>query len=263
MTIHCDHDGAKHIPQNLEGQHAIVTGGAQGIGLATARRLHAAGAHLTLADLEGGLASKEAQSFAQVGPACIGHQMDVTDPSSVQAMVEASSQKFGRIDILVNNAGIAGESAPCWEQSDENWLSVLTTNLSGTFYCCREVVPHMRSRGYGRIVNMSSISARDGNAGASPYSASKAGILGFTRAIALELAESGILVNAVSPAVIGTPRNVANRTAASDALIAKIPIGRWGHPTEVAAMVAFLASPDMSFSTGANFDLTGGRANIT
>lgn len=248
--------------ENLAGHHAFVTGAAQGIGVAVARRLHSAGAAVALVDVDIKRAQAEADALSALGPPTLALHADVADPAQVQEAVARALARFGSFQILVNNAGIVGERAPCWEQSDANWGRVLAVNLSGTFHCCRAVVPHMRARGYGRIVNVASISAREGNANCTPYSASKAGVLGFTRALALELAESGVLVNAVAPALIATERNGRRPATELASLVAKIPLGRPGLPEEVAALVHYLVSPDCSFSTGAAFDCTGGRASI-
>jgi 3-oxoacyl-[acyl-carrier protein] reductase len=255
-------ESPRPVPRNLVGQHAIITGGAQGIGLAVARRLHAAGAAVALLDLDGDRARAEAEAMALDGAPAIGLTGDVADAAQVEAAAAQTLDRFGSVEVLVNNAGIVGRKAPCWEQTDANWQRVLAVNLTGTFNCCRELSRHMRDRGYGRIVNVASISARDGNASCAPYSASKAGILGLTRALALELAGSGVLVNAVAPALIATARNGSRPAHETEPLIARIPLGRAGLPAEVAALVHYLASEDCSFSTGAVFDCTGGRAGL-
>ena len=240
-----------------------MTGAGAGIGRAVAELLHARGANVTVADIDASAAAALAGSLSSLGPECLALHLDVADGGSVRTGVHAALERWGRVDILVNNAGISGESAAVWEATDANWDRVLGVNLTGMFHMCRAVVPHMRAGCYGRIVNMSSISARDGNAKASAYSASKAGVLGFTRAVALELADEGILVNAVSPAAVDTERALAGDQTAREPLLAKIPMGRGGYPGEVAWVVAFLASSACGFSTGANFDVSGGRANIT
>lgn len=251
------------ITPGLQGQHAIVTGSGTGIGRAIAQALHSLGANVSIADLNGNAALTVAADLSHVGPTCLGLQLDVSEATSVAAGVAMAIDHWGRIDILINNAGTSGESAPVWEATDANWAHVLAVNLTGTFHMCRAVLPSMRKRGYGRIVNVSSISARDGNANAAAYSASKAGILGLTRALSLEVADAGILVNAVSPAAVDTERALAADQASRAPLIDKIPMGRAARPEEVADLVLFLASPACAFSTGANFDISGGRANIT
>jgi len=224
--------------------------------------LHAAGANVTVSDIDGGRAGTVAEHLSAAGPACLGLRLDVTDDASLRAGVAKAAERWGRVDILVNNAGISGYSTPVWETSDADWHRVLDLNLSGTFRMCRAVTPHMRERGYGRIVNIASISAKDGNINVAAYPASKAGILGFTRALAMELADQGVLVNAVSPAAVDTETSLAADQTMRAPPFAKIPMGRAAQPEEIAALVAFLASPACAFSTGANFDVTGGRANI-
>ena len=227
-----------------------------------ANALHAAGANITVTDIDGDAACAAADSLSQAGPPCLGLHLDVTDDASVRAGVATAAERWGRVDILVNNAGISGYSSPVWETADADWQRVLDLNLNGTFRMCRAVVPHMLERGYGRIVNIASISARDGNVNVAAYPASKAGIVGFTRALAMELAQQGVLVNAVSPAAVDTETSLAADQTMRAPLVAKIPMGRAAKPEEIAALVAFLASPACAFSTGANFDITGGRANI-
>lgn len=242
---------------DLSGQTAIVTGAATGIGEAIAHRLAGAGATIAIVDLN--LAGAQRVAGAIAGGS-FAVQADVSQAAAVRKVVEEALARTGRIDILVNNAGIAGPAAPIWEQTDEDWQRNLAINLTGVFYFCRAVIPHMRSRGYGRIVNIASIAGKEGNPRMAPYSASKAGVIGLTKSIGKELATDGICVNAVAPAVVQTqildqltPEQVAYMTD-------KIPMKRTGKPAEIAAVVHFLASPDCSFVTAQCYDASGGRA---
>ncbi len=242
---------------DLGGQTAIVTGAATGIGEAIARRLSAAGAGVVIADLDRDGAESVA---ASIGSGAFAVRMDVTQGAHVDEAVREILRQTGRIDILVNNAGIAGRAAPVWEQTDEDWQRNLAVNLTGVFHCCRAVVPHMRSRGYGRIVNIASIAGKEGNPRMVPYSAAKAGVIGLTKSLGKELATDGICVNAVTPAVVRTrildqltPEQIGYMTE-------KIPMRRTGQPEEIAAVVHFLASPDCSFVTAQCYDASGGRA---
>ena len=242
---------------SLSGQTAIVTGAATGIGEAIARRLASAGAQVAVLDLK----LREAETVAASLPhGAFGVQADVSDVAMVQRAVEDVMRRTGRIDILVNNAGIAGPAAYTWEQTDEDWNRNVSINLSGTFYMCRAVIPHMRSRGYGRIVNIASIAGKEGNPRMSPYSATKAGVIGLTKSIGKELATEGICVNAVSPAVVQT-RILDQLTAEQISYMTdRIPMKRPGKPEEIANVVHFLASPDCSFVTAQCYDVSGGRA---
>ncbi|MDB5742485.1 MAG: family NAD(P)-dependent oxidoreductase [Polaromonas sp.] len=242
------------LPQRLAGQVAVVTGGARGIGLGIAQRLAAEGCMVVVWDIN-------AQTLVDSGfSAAFSAQVDVANSASVNAGVVATLEAVGRIDILVNNAGINGPVMPVWEYADEDWAKVLAVDLTGIFYCCRAVVPQMRARGYGRIVNVSSIAGKEGMAGISAYSAAKAGVIGFTKAFARELCESGVTVNAIAPVITETDlfkEMTAEHIASAKA---KIPLGRFLKINEIAAMVAFIASPECSFTTGFVFDLSGGRA---
>jgi 3-oxoacyl-[acyl-carrier protein] reductase len=242
---------------SLAGQTAIVTGAATGIGEGIARRFAAAGATVAIADID--LAAAEAVA-ASLTPAAFAIQTDVSRADSVRAAVEETLRRTGRIDILVNNAGIAGLVAPIWEQTDEAWDRALAINLSGVFYFCRAVLPHMRRRGYGRIVNIASIAGKEGNPRMVAYSATKAGVIGLTKSLGKEVATDGICVNAVAPAVVRTkildqvtPEQVTYMTE-------KIPMRRTGTIEEIAAVVHFLASPEASFVTAQCYDASGGRA---
>jgi 3-oxoacyl-[acyl-carrier protein] reductase len=243
--------------RRLSGRNALVTGAARGIGLAIAERLLGEGARVALADIDIETARGQAR---RLGEGALAIQMDVMNPASVASGVGAAIERFGGLDILVNNAGIHGPSVPTWEITDEDWQRVLAIDLFGVFYCCRAVLPHMRQRGYGRIVNIASVAGKEGNPNALPYSTAKAGVIGLTKTVAKEVAREGILVNAVTPAVIETDILKQVSPQHVEYMVSKIPIGRVGQPQEVAALVAYLCSDECSFSTGAIFDISGGRA---
>ncbi|MEM6635221.1 MAG: SDR family NAD(P)-dependent oxidoreductase [Pseudomonadota bacterium] len=242
---------------DLTGRIAVVTGGAQGIGLAVARRLLASGAKVALWDLDGGLAGKAA---AELGGGTRPVTCDITDWDSLAAARADTEAAFGPIDTLVNSAGIAGPNTPVEDYDIAAWDAIMKVNLTGTFLVNRTVVPAMRAAGYGRIVNIASVAGKEGNPNACAYSASKAGVIGFTKTLGKELAGQDIAVNCVTPA--------AARTAIFDQMseehigymLSKIPRARFLEVDEAANMIAWLASPENSFTTGAVFDLSGGRA---
>jgi 2-dehydro-3-deoxy-L-rhamnonate dehydrogenase (NAD+) len=241
----------------LTGQTAIVTGAAAGIGEAIARRLAKAGAAVAVADLNLAGATATARS---IGGDNFPIQIDISRSASANAAVSEVLARRGRIDILVNNAGIAGKAAPIWEQTDEDWQTVVAVNLLGAVYCTRAVIPHMRSRKYGRIVNVASIAGKEGNPNMSPYSATKAAVIALTKSVGKEVATEGICVNAVAPAVIRTQILDQLTEQQVDYMTQRIPMRRTGTTEEVAAVVHFLASPDCSFVTGQCYDASGGRA---
>ena len=229
---------------DLEGRVALIGGGAGGIGQAVRERFIASGASVVTWDL-----SDKADD-----------RIDVTDETAIAQGIERIVAKFGKIDILVNCAGITGPTMPIEDYSLSDWRRTLDINLTSTFLCCRAVVPLMRARNAGRIVNLASIAGKEGNANMTAYSAAKGAVIALTKAMGKELASTGIRVNAIAPAVIATELVKQMSEETFKAVVAKIPLGRTGRPEEVAAMVAWLASDECSFSTGATFDLSGGRA---
>jgi 3-oxoacyl-[acyl-carrier protein] reductase len=244
---------------DLKGRNAIVTGGAKGIGYAIVARLLASGARCSVWDADAArlkAAAKKLGSPARVQTVVV----DITDAAAVAEAAHAAQRRFGSVDILVNNAGIAGVSKKLWECSLAEWREVVEVNLLGTYHCCRAVVPLMLEKNYGRIVNLSSVAGKEGNPNASHYSAAKAGVIGLTKSLGKELAATGVRVNCVTPAVIETEilSQISKEHLAY--MLAKIPLGRPGKVEEVAALVAWLCSEECSFSTGAVFDITGGRA---
>ncbi len=241
----------------LNKKTALVTGAARGIGLAIASRLAADGARVALLDLDGAAADAAAK---KVGGGAIALTADVTKAADVDAAVHRVVEVWGRLDVLVNNAGITGRSFPIWELSDEDWRRVIDVDLTSVFLCCRAAVKVMLAQGSGRIINIASIAGKEGNPTLVPYSAAKAGVIGLTKALAKEVCTRGILVHAIAPAVIGTELLRQMEKSTVDLLVSKIPMGRVGRPEEVAALAAWLASDDCSFTTGAVHDLSGGRA---
>jgi 3-oxoacyl-[acyl-carrier protein] reductase len=242
---------------SLTERTALVTGGARGIGLAITERLIADGARVVIADLDGAAAKKVAD---RLGDSVMALVADVTRADHVDRVVKAPIDRWGRLDIVVNNAGITGRSFPIHELTDDDWNKVMACDLTSVFLVCRAAVRHMLTAGGGRIVNIASIAGKEGNPTLVPYSAAKAGVIGLTKALAKEVATKNIFVNAVAPAVIGTELLKQMEQSTVDLLVSKIPMGRVGTPEEVAALVAWLVSDDCSFSTGAVYDLSGGRA---
>ena len=226
----------------FSGRRAVVTGGLSGIGEAVAKRIAAEGGKVVVWDLGGGI------------------QTDISDWDSVQAAAAETVKQLGGIDVLVNSAGIAGPTATVTDLKMEDWHRTIAINLNGTFYTNRAVVPHMVAQNYGRIVNIASIAGKEGNPNASAYSASKAGVIGFTKSLAKELAKSGVTVNSVTPAAVRTPIFDQIPQSHVDFMLSKIPMARLGKIEEVASLVCWLASEECSFSTGAVFDISGGRA---
>lgn len=245
----------------MDKQVAIVTGAARGIGRAVAERLTHDGFFVVIADInEAEARSTSAQIFGSDGQRAMPVQMDVADSASVRKMVDVVLERTGRIDVLVNNAGIGGPVSLVVSYPEEGWEQVLAINLTGVFFCTKAVLPNMIAHGSGRIVNIASISGKEGNPNMSAYSTSKAGVIGFTKALAKEVATQGIYVNCITPAVVETAILEQVTDKAIDYMVSKIPMGRVGQPEEVAALVAWLASDECSFSTGAVFDISGGRA---
>ena len=258
-----------------DGDVIVVTGAARGIGEATARRLFEEGARVVLVDIDFERAQWVAQSLAEsltgetgrkdapapsAGARAIALKADVSNRNDIEAVVRRTLDTWGSIQGLVNCAGIAGRSAPIWEQTDADWERMLQINLDSVFYFCRAVIPYMRERGYGRIVNVASIAGKEGNPNAVPYSAAKAAVIGLTKAVAKEVAKDGILVNSVAPAVIETDILGQLSREHVDYMLQRIPMGRPGQPSEVAALIAWLCSRECSFSTGFCYDISGGRA---
>ena len=242
---------------DLTGQHAIVTGGAQGLGLAMAKRIAASGARVTLWDLDEDLAQTAAQAL---GPNAHALKVDVADCDAVAAAHAASEKAGGPVSIVVNSAGIAGPTTPVDVYDPAWWRKIIDINLNGTFYVCRAAVPSMKRQAYGRIVNIASIAGKEGNPNASAYSASKAGVIGFTKSLGKELAALDIAVNCVTPATAQTRILDQVTPEFIEYMRAKIPRGRFLKVEEAADMVAWLVSKENSFTTAAVFDLSGGRA---
>jgi NAD(P)-dependent dehydrogenase (short-subunit alcohol dehydrogenase family) len=244
---------------DLSGRAAVVTGGARGIGFAAAQKMLASGASVALWDIDEAALAKAAASLKH-GDRLRTATVELTDEASIGDAVDATMRDFGKVDILVNNAGITGGNAPLWELAPDVWRRVIEVNLVAPYLTCRALVPHMIAAGYWRIVNVASIAGKEGNPNASHYSASKAGLIGLTKSLAKELATKGVLVNCVTPAVAKTELFDQMTQQHIDYMLAKIPMNRFLAVEELAAMIAWLSSSDCSFSTGAVFDISGGRA---
>ncbi|MCA0404566.1 MAG: SDR family oxidoreductase [Proteobacteria bacterium] len=244
---------------DLNGRVAVITGGARGIGYAAAERMLASGATVVLWDVDAE-ALNGAKAVLSAKGAVSTDVVELTDENNIAAAVKAVIDRHGKIDILVNNAGITGGNAKTWELSPEVWRRVIEVNLVAPYLVCHAVVPHMMEKGYGRIVNVASIAGKEGNPNASHYSASKAGLIGLTKSLGKELAQHGVLVNCITPAAAKTDIFKSMTQQHIDFMLSRIPMGRFLEVDEAAAMIAWLSSGDCAFSTGAVFDISGGRA---
>ena len=242
---------------DFAGRNAIVTGGAQGIGLAIVERLVASGARVRVWDRDAELLSR---TVSKLGKSVSGDAIDVTDANAIVRGTRSAFDALGKIDVLVNNAGIAGPSMPVVDYPIEEWKRVIDVDLTGPFLCCRAVVPHMTKAGYGRIVNIASVAGKEGNPNAAAYGAAKGGLITFTKSLGKELAQTGVLVNCVTPAAAQTAILEQVTKEFASFMLSKIPMGRFVKVEEIAALACWLASEDCSFSTGAVFDISGGRA---
>ncbi|WP_174503518.1 SDR family NAD(P)-dependent oxidoreductase [Acidiphilium sp. C61] len=245
------------MENRFEGKTAVITGGAAGIGLAAATRIIAEGGNAILWDR-----SREAIVAAaqDLGPSCSGVSLDVTDLRALERAAAEAVREHGAIDVLIASAGITGPNAPTWDYPLDAWRQVIEVNLTGVFCACKAVVPHMRARNAGRIVNIASIAGKEGNPNAPAYSASKAGVIGLTKSLGKELAGTPITVNCITPAAVRTAIFEQMSQQHIDYMLSKIPMNRFGTVEEIAALICFLASDEASFSTGAVFDISGGRA---
>lgn len=242
---------------DFHGRHAVITGGATGLGYGIAQRLIASGGRVTLWDRDADAARAAALAL---GEQAVAVTVDVTQPESVDAALRTTLAVAPRVDALVNSAGITGPNTKLWDYPVDAWRAVMDVNVNGVFLCCRALSAHMRGHGQGRIVNIASVAGKDGNPNASAYSASKAAVIGLTKSLGKELADTGIRVNCVTPAAVKTAIFDQMTPEHIGFMLSKIPMGRFGTVEEVAAMVGWLCSEDCSFSTGAVFDLSGGRS---
>jgi 2-dehydro-3-deoxy-L-rhamnonate dehydrogenase (NAD+) len=242
---------------DFEGRNVVVTGGAAGIGYAVGERLVQSGARVALWDRD---ADALARSAASLGALTLTHAVDIADNAAVERATKTTLAALSRIDVLVCSAGITGPNLPTWEYPVDDWRRVFDVNVHGLFYCNRAIVPHMRERDYGRIVNIASVAGKEGNPNAPAYSASKAAVIGLTKSLGKELAKTNVRVNCVTPAAVRTAIFDQMTQQHIDVMLSKIPLGRFGEVQEIAALVCWLASEECSFSTGAVFDLSGGRA---
>lgn len=250
------------VRYDFSGQVAVVTGAASGVGLRAVHALLDANAQVSLWDVNAQQLEVAAAQLARSDRVDF-QKVDVRHHDSVDRAAQAAMARWGRIDVLVNNAGIIRPPSPLAESSLPDWDDVIAINLSGVFHCCRAVIPLMAAAGYGRVINVGSTSGKEGNPFTPSYSAAKAGVMALTKSLGKEFAKSGVLVNCISPTVMNTPmtlRNMEIAPARTQALLDKIPMGRFGEPDELVAMLLWLASDACSFSTGAVFDLSGGRA---
>ncbi len=237
----------------FEGRSAIITGGASGLGLAVAERIVAEGGSVSLWDMNPALDAVCERLGAH------GVRLDVSDADVVAAAAADSVAALGKVDILVCSAGITGATVPVQDFPIDSWLQVVNVNLNGLFYCNRAVVPHLLANGYGRIVNVASVAGKEGNPNASAYSATKAGVIGFTKSLGKELAGKGVIANALTPATFESPILAQLPQSQVDYMRSKIPMGRLGEVDESAAMICFMASEECSFTTASTFDTSGGR----
>jgi NAD(P)-dependent dehydrogenase (short-subunit alcohol dehydrogenase family) len=242
---------------DFNGRTAVITGGAAGIGLAIAQRLIASGGRVSVWDRDAAALEK---AKVHLNAGVDTRVVDVADAASVDAAAQAATSALGRIDALVCSAGITGPNTTTWDYPVDAWRQVMEVNVNGVFLCNRAVVPVMLKQDYGRIVNIASVAGKEGNPNASAYSTSKAAVIGLTKSLGKELAKTGVRVNCITPAAVKTAIFDQMSQQHIDFMLSKIPMGRFGQVEEIAALVAWLCTEDCSFSTGAVFDLSGGRA---